>query len=1229
MSLPDACAELVLAEMDKDREDEGDGERDRQRQAEPDEQGALECCRTLGGSGALRCASPAPALHVALGQLSTLLSLATLDHCLLCLATHCNVSDLVSPDSCRPALCRRDAPARPADAPQHRQSLSSCSSRTSGCGGGGAAGGAGGAGARLSAMVPDVAMAPNANTHLLTARDYFRHAPPWEYSGGAVLQLDLGDGATHTPRPGSRAARAGAAHSRPSREHAPGISCLRSRPDEDELRAAIELSVIRAYSSSRAPAGAAPLLLGGSHPQHPQHPQHPAHPGLLPPTHRERSSATLPHARGDRPGLAQLAPTHHNPGRSRASASPQRGADLPPGGAHHGALSRLSSVAAEASGSRSPSPGMGGPGPAAGGAGPAAGGPGPASPRPHDLLYRHYSYDIPHSPTYTQRVIQYMNGPQIALRAVREMSLPDACAELVLAEMDKDREDEGDGERDRQRQAEPDEQGALECCRLLSAGALQAGRARQARRRAAASLTTVPLLDTTLPLPWLCDNPFKSHTGSHTTDTTVLMFSQGCGGISCLRSRPDEDELRAAIELSVIRVDVSLTVSRLSSVAAEASGSRSPSPGMGGPGPAAGGAGPAAGGPGPASPRPHDLLYRHYSYDIPHSPTYTQRVIQYMNGPQIALRAVREMSLPDACAELVLAEMDKDREDEGDGERDRQRQAEPDEQGALECCRLLSAGALQAGRARQARRRAAASLTTVPLLDTTLPLPWLCDNPFKSHTGSHTTDTTVLMFSQGCGGISCLRSRPDEDELRAAIELSVIRVDVSLTVSRLSSVAAEASGSRSPSPGMGGPGPAAGGAGPAAGGPGPASPRPHDLLYRHYSYDIPHSPTYTQRVIQYMNAPQIALRAVREMSLPDACAELVLAEMDKDREDEGDGERDRQRQAEPDEQGALECCRLLSAGALQAGRARQARRRAAASLTTVPLLDTTLPLPWLCDNPFKSHTGSHTTDTTVLMFSQGCGGISCLRSRPDEDELRAAIELSVIRVDVSLTVSRLSSVAAEASGSRSPSPGMGGPGPAAGGAGPAAGGPGPASPRPHDLLYRHYSYDIPHSPTYTQRVIQYMNAPQIALRAVREMSLPDACAELVLAEMDKDREDEGDGERDRQRQAEPDEQGALECCRLLSAGALQAGRARQARRRAAASLTTVPLLDTTLPLPWLCDNPFKSHTGSHTTDTTVLMFSQGCGGISCLRSRPDEDELRAAIELSVIRGMWTGGRRDK
>lgn len=98
---------------------------------------------------------------------------------------------------------------------------------------------------RLSAAVPDVAMAPNANTHLLTNRDYFRPPLPAEY-GGAVLQLDLGDGATHTPRPGSRAQRAHAA-AQLARGHAPAAA--RARLSAEEHRAAVEMSMIRAYSA--------------------------------------------------------------------------------------------------------------------------------------------------------------------------------------------------------------------------------------------------------------------------------------------------------------------------------------------------------------------------------------------------------------------------------------------------------------------------------------------------------------------------------------------------------------------------------------------------------------------------------------------------------------------------------------------------------------------------------------------------------------------------------------------------------------------------------------------------------------------------------------------------------------------------------------------------------------------------------------------------------------------
>ncbi|XP_026724552.1 uncharacterized protein LOC113491667 isoform X4 [Trichoplusia ni] len=154
MSLPDACAELLLADLDGDREREPEDweQRDERDERWPDH-AALDCCRSLGGSGSLRCAS-AGSLHIPMegGRTGT--------------------------------AGRRELAARP-DAQLNRQSVPECA-----------------AGARLSAAVPDVAMAPNANTHLLTARDYFRHAPPWEYSGGGVLQLDLGDGATHTPRPG-------------------------------------------------------------------------------------------------------------------------------------------------------------------------------------------------------------------------------------------------------------------------------------------------------------------------------------------------------------------------------------------------------------------------------------------------------------------------------------------------------------------------------------------------------------------------------------------------------------------------------------------------------------------------------------------------------------------------------------------------------------------------------------------------------------------------------------------------------------------------------------------------------------------------------------------------------------------------------------------------------------------------------------------------------------------
>ncbi|KAJ8706914.1 hypothetical protein PYW07_012992 [Mythimna separata] len=353
MSLPDACAELLIAELDSDRErDAEQWECGADRQADSvrvwcvDEQPGHECCRSLGGSGSVRCASTGSlrAQHAASG------------------------------DTSRAGTCRREGGSRSADAAQHRQSVSSSSSRLSGaaCSGGSST-------ARLSAAVPDVAMAPNANTHLLTARDYFRHAPHREYSGGGVLQLDLGDGATHTPRPGSRAQRAGTAQSsRQQREHTPAMSCLRSRADEDELRAAIELSVIRAYSSSRpplgaAPLGAAPLLLGGAARAPPPAPSAPPAP---------RAAATLP---ADR---TQHALHATNSARGRASASPQRLSERSTPTPQHAASRRLG-YPGRASGAPG---GSGGPG----GAGPSRSpspSPAPSEP-PHERLFRQQA---PHS----------------------------------------------------------------------------------------------------------------------------------------------------------------------------------------------------------------------------------------------------------------------------------------------------------------------------------------------------------------------------------------------------------------------------------------------------------------------------------------------------------------------------------------------------------------------------------------------------------------------------------------------------------------------------------------------------------------------------------------------------------------------------------------------------------------------------------------------------------------
>ncbi|CAH2064765.1 unnamed protein product, partial [Iphiclides podalirius] len=249
MSLPDSCAELLL-DCDDGSEKESAGEEGwecareewgeargpsagerrerherRGRRERRDSAGGaerpppdldLDCCRSAGGS--LRSAGSArpPAVFL-------------------------------QAERDTPASCRRELPPRP-DA--HRSVR-----------------------ARLSACVPDVAMAPNANTHLLTARDYIyaphqpqpqpqphqphqphlplQHQPlrPPEY-GGAILQLDLGDGATHTPRPGSRAQRnAGRQQQQRDSTHSAAQPSARARSEDEELRAAIELSVMRAYSS--------------------------------------------------------------------------------------------------------------------------------------------------------------------------------------------------------------------------------------------------------------------------------------------------------------------------------------------------------------------------------------------------------------------------------------------------------------------------------------------------------------------------------------------------------------------------------------------------------------------------------------------------------------------------------------------------------------------------------------------------------------------------------------------------------------------------------------------------------------------------------------------------------------------------------------------------------------------------------------------------------------------
>ncbi|KAL0858654.1 hypothetical protein ABMA27_012480 [Loxostege sticticalis] len=201
MSLPDSCADLLLNDdaNEREREWESPGER-RRWEHEPT---PPDCCRRAPSAGSTRSCGRARARD-ALPSTDT---------------------------SSRSSTCRRELPSRSVDNTTHSRTTGSVSGLS--------------LSGRLSAAVPDVAMAPNANTHLLTQPAYSTHAPD-TYSTGGVLQLDLGDGATHTPRPGSRAARAMAAqHATRHRESTQAISCVRPQPDEDELRAAIELSVIR------------------------------------------------------------------------------------------------------------------------------------------------------------------------------------------------------------------------------------------------------------------------------------------------------------------------------------------------------------------------------------------------------------------------------------------------------------------------------------------------------------------------------------------------------------------------------------------------------------------------------------------------------------------------------------------------------------------------------------------------------------------------------------------------------------------------------------------------------------------------------------------------------------------------------------------------------------------------------------------------------------------------
>ncbi|XP_045783260.1 BTB/POZ domain-containing protein 7 [Maniola jurtina] len=295
-SLPDACAELLLAERDAPDDRDSD-EWDRRGGSHSAARSDLDddCCRS--GSGSLRCASGSVSTHASL-------------------------------ESGR-GRARRELPQRPLDAPHRSGSFGRLG--------------------RLSAAVPDVAMAPNANTHLLTARDYphpHPHAPPHARAPhhppelGAVLQLDLGDGATHTPRPGSRALRAhgGRAH----REHSQVMSCVR-RADDDELRAAIELSVIRAYSSLQVAR-----RCGTTHADLLPAPDFAVHRSRATPSPSAPATVAAPAAtvaataatnavaarRRERPQLPGAGGTERRAGAPGSSAGPVAVGTLGPGGTH-------------------------------------------------------------------------------------------------------------------------------------------------------------------------------------------------------------------------------------------------------------------------------------------------------------------------------------------------------------------------------------------------------------------------------------------------------------------------------------------------------------------------------------------------------------------------------------------------------------------------------------------------------------------------------------------------------------------------------------------------------------------------------------------------------------------------------------------------------------------------------------------------------------------------------